>query len=322
MNKYQFAALGGTFDHLHKGHQTLLTHAFSVAEKVAIGITRNGMNSHKDLAFAIQDFELRKADIEAFANERGWQNRFNIVELHDMYGPTLDGEQIDCLVVSPLTKPGAEAINQKRQELDKPVLPIEVCHLEESSDGQHISSTRIREGEIDRDGFVYRQIFDHDLAMSDMQKQILKEPLGELIRNPDLEQIASKLDTRQLNVAIGDISSLYAHQNNLPVQVYVFDKREQRQNLETSVDNFLQSPNLITCQNPAGTISQELVSALQSGLTHRQHLKIDGEEDLALLPAILFLPLGSTILYGQPNQGIVLVTVTEEKKQWCKELLI
>ena len=48
---------------------------------------------------------------------------------------------------------------------------------------------------------------------------------------------------------------------------------------------------------------------------------VDGEEDLATLPAILYAPLGSAVVYGQPNEGSVLVDVTPEKKLHIEEFM-
>ena len=33
------------------------------------------------------------------------------------------------------------------------------------------------------------------------------------------------------------------------------------------------------------------------------------------------MPLGSLIVYGQPREGMVLVEVTEERKEWAKDFM-
>ena len=44
------------------------------------------------------------------------------------------------------------------------------------------------------------------------------------------------------------------------------------------------------------------------------HIKIDGEEDLLVLPFIVELPLEAQIVYGQPNQGAVVRVVDSNAK--------
>jgi len=48
---------------------------------------------------------------------------------------------------------------------------------------------------------------------------------------------------------------------------------------------------------------------------------VNGEEDLATLPAILYAPVGSVVVYGQPNEGSVLVHVTSERKKHIEEFI-
>lgn len=50
-------------------------------------------------------------------------------------------------------------------------------------------------------------------------------------------------------------------------------------------------------------------------------LLVDGEEDLLALPAIVHAPIGGVVYYGQPQQGLVEVMVTEEKKREVLALL-
>ena len=39
--------MGGTFDFIHKGHMTLLSEAFTIADKVIIGLTSDEMALRK-----------------------------------------------------------------------------------------------------------------------------------------------------------------------------------------------------------------------------------------------------------------------------------
>jgi hypothetical protein len=46
-----------------------------------------------------------------------------------------------------------------------------------------------------------------------------------------------------------------------------------------------------------------------------------GEEDLLTLPAIVEAPIISFVIYGQPEEGIVLVEVDEKKKKEIHALI-
>jgi uncharacterized protein (UPF0218 family) len=82
-----------------------------------------------------------------------------------------------------------------------------------------------------------------------------------------------------------------------------------------------------TVKNPPGHITKTLVAAVKKAVkiylntNSPQIIRVLGEEDLAGVPAILFSPLGSVVLYGQPEEGIVLVEVTKEKKKNLLSLL-
>lgn len=57
----------------------------------------------------------------------------------------------------------------------------------------------------------------------------------------------------------------------------------------------------------------------------RVAVRIDGEEDLLVIPAIISLPLGSMVVYGQPpittDEGIVCALITPSLKTLAEELL-
>jgi len=46
-----------------------------------------------------------------------------------------------------------------------------------------------------------------------------------------------------------------------------------------------------------------------------------GEEDLATIPAVVYAPIGSIVIYGQPKEGVVLIKVTPETKLRFAEML-
>ncbi len=321
IKKYHLAALGGTFDHFHKGHQTLINHALKAADKVIIGLTSNDLVCYKRFSNIIQPYSKRIKVVKKFLADQKVDTRVHFVTLNDIFGPTLYDKSIKALIVSPLTYVGAELVNKTRVKLDLSPLPIEVCHLELANDYKHISSTRIRLGLINRDGFVYQDLFDSDIKLSPSQSQQLKQPLGLLLKNSQLNKLTKYLKKENFNLAIGDETSKFSYQNNLPINVCIFDDHIQRKKVGSSIQHLLTSSEISLCNNKSGMITTALAKKISRLYPLGKHIKINGEEDLAVLPAIALLPLGSTIIYGQPHQGIVYIPVTEEKKEWVKKLL-
>jgi cytidyltransferase-like protein len=86
--------------------------------------------------------------------------------------------------------------------------------------------------------------------------------------------------------------------------------------------------NVYVVRNPPGCITMKLIDAVRKSYKRyiqegrQQLIKIIGEDDLSGVPAILLAPLGSVVIYGQPYEGIVVVSVTEEKKSELVKLLV
>jgi pantetheine-phosphate adenylyltransferase len=140
--------VGGTFDVLHKGHKVLLREAFELGE-VAIGLTSDKM-AREMKNREVQSFEERKKELESFIREE-FKTELEIVKIEDEFGFTLEAD-FDYIIVSPETYQKAEIINQEREKRNRK--PIEIMKIDFvlAEDGNPISSTRILQGEIDREG--------------------------------------------------------------------------------------------------------------------------------------------------------------------------
>ncbi|MDO5845207.1 MAG: DUF359 domain-containing protein, partial [Methanocorpusculum sp.] len=74
--------------------------------------------------------------------------------------------------------------------------------------------------------------------------------------------------------------------------------------------------------NPAGTITEELVTALKKAVSISPSVVVvEGEEDLAVLPLVELIADGDYIIYGQPDEGVVLCEAGDELRRKSKELL-
>src|SRR5258708_963987 len=115
-DKFQYAIVGGTFDRFHLGHQKLLTVAFEQSENVAIGITTQEMFRDKSFADLIEDYKDREQSVFEFLKEKGFLDRSEIVPIHDIYGTSLEEENIDAIFVTKSTLVNALKINKERQK--------------------------------------------------------------------------------------------------------------------------------------------------------------------------------------------------------------
>lgn len=143
--------IGGTFDHLHRGHIALIDKAFEVAGDdgfVFIGLTLRKLCSEKK---DIQSFEKRKQNLKKFLKQKKLDAKYDIRSISDKYGPAVEGD-FDAIVVSPETKKVALKINNERKKVGKNPLKIFTIDYVLSSDGEPISSSRIRNDEIDKNG--------------------------------------------------------------------------------------------------------------------------------------------------------------------------
>jgi uncharacterized protein (UPF0218 family) len=125
--------------------------------------------------------------------------------------------------------------------------------------------------------------------------------------------------------AIGDMTAFYLLEASIVPDLLVVDNKTKRMPVSDHVREMLdhESYKTVTVKNPAATITKDLIGLIRESLNGTTHVKIvvEGEEDLATLPAILYAPLGSVVVYGQPNEGSVLVDVTPERKLHIEEFM-
>lgn len=150
-------AVGGTFDELHKGHRTLLLKAFDVGEQVLIGLCTDEFVAKMRKPHITAPYEHRLEELKRFLRERGLMERAKIIPLNDPYGVTLSRGCLDAIVVSRETEPTAIKINEERKKLGLPPLGIVAIDMVPAENHAPISTTRIRRGEIDREGRLIKK---------------------------------------------------------------------------------------------------------------------------------------------------------------------
>lgn len=146
--KYSKVAVGGTFDKFHDGHKKLLSTAFELGNQIEIGVTSDAFGGLKG---DIDPCKERMSNLKAFFSD---ESDFVVIPLNDPYGTTIYDEDFDAIVVSEETEPTAVEINEIRISKGMKPLDIVVVSFVLAYDGNPISSTRIRRGEINQKGNV------------------------------------------------------------------------------------------------------------------------------------------------------------------------
>ena len=133
----------------------------------------------------------------------------------------------------------------------------------------------------------------------------LKRPIGTLIRGSFNETIKKLKDlvekeSPQMIISVGDNVSKNLTENNMFPKLSIVDNKVMRKRIQPIA-----------------------LATIQEALEHNRRVKIvvDGEEDLLTLAAVLYAPENSFVVYGQPLEGVVVIKVTEQKKEEVTEVL-
>lgn len=146
--------IGGTFSYLHKGHQALIRKAFEAGDFVFIGLTTDKYVESRKGKMAIEDYQTRESNLRDFIKQ--FNKKFEIEPLEDKFGPKALDKDFEAIVVSRETHPTANEINEARKEIGVKELEIIEIDYVLAEDKKPISSTRIFNGEIDRNGKLIR----------------------------------------------------------------------------------------------------------------------------------------------------------------------
>lgn len=151
MKKFQLVATGGTFDIIHSGHIALLSESFEISQKVIIGLTSDELASRKQKKL-VNDYSKRLESLVGLIEKNFPNTEYQISKLDNDFGPAVLEGNVEALVTSEETQPQGDVLNKLRSEKNLSPVEIIVVPMVLAKDGKRISTTRIKNSEIDSEG--------------------------------------------------------------------------------------------------------------------------------------------------------------------------
>jgi len=118
---------------------------------------------------------------------------------------------------------------------------------------------------------------------------------------------------------VGDVVSRETLVAGIQVNLRIVDQMTLRKRISPIE---IRAERTYKVRNPAGIITKEAWDTIRVALKDREALiLVDGEEDLLAIPAVLESPDNALVVYGQPSEGLVVVTASLEKKREVRKIM-
>ena len=195
----------------------------------------------------------------------------------------------DGIVCTPETLSNCQEINLMRMNNDLvPLTIVEINHLSDDSGGI-VSSSRIRSGAISRNGELWfpPSIQLKSFKMTKRSRSISKTSKWCSVEGPEeYPEVAMKEAIESANIGqiitVGDVCTNAAIEIGVIPDIALVDGLTKKgKKVDYSFDN-VPFEERIHCQNPAGMITNDLISCLKFALHSDGStlVDVDGEEDI------------------------------------------
>ncbi len=168
------------------------------------------------------------------------------------------------------------------------------------------------------------------MKLPESYRNRLKTPLGILIPDNMLtrERIETMIPGNSYVITVGDRSTENMIKFGIVPSLQIVDGLEKRQkrpypDFTHNVGCDDRVPMIIKVTNPPAEITTESISAICHAFSSEPPIRIhvDGEEDLLVIPVCVYAPENSVVLYGQPNQGLVVTVINDKVRNKTKDIL-
>jgi len=153
--------------------------------------------------------------------------------------------------------------------------------------------------------------------LPEKNREAFKRRIGVPVKESELAEYHDKK-----TIAVGDVVSLTLRENGIVPLLSVYDGMTERHEV-TGFASLVERQGWreTVVANPAGMITRGMDDAVRNALTGTSEIiRVEGEEDLALLPCILHAPNGTVVFYGWPGEGMMAVTTDDSIRKEIREL--
>lgn len=111
-------------------------------------------------------------------------------------------------------------------------------------------------------------------------------------------------------VTVGDFTTEVIEKLGAGIKLQIVDLKTKRK------EGYSHRTGSIQVNNPAGCISEELISAIRKVLSSSGNARIEviGEEDLAVIPVVMEARDDTVVFYGVPEVGMAYIIVNMEAR--------
>ena len=154
-------------------------------------------------------------------------------------------------------------------------------------------------------------------------REELKTPLGTLLHEnqANKENVLKQISPGAFLITVGDATTEKMINFGIIPSLQIVDAQEKRSKREPPSTNEVNTH--ISCNNPAGEITDQSIAEIKRAFKSKPPVRItvNGEEDLLVIPVCIYAPENSVVMYGQPNEGLVIVRIDEKIRNKTQSLL-
>ena len=161
------------------------------------------------------------------------------------------------------------------------------------------------------------------MKLPDNLRDQLKIPLGLLLleKDADKKNIQKYLSKESYIITVGDRTTEKMINFGLVPSLQIIDGQEKR--VMSNIHKNFDAVTNLSCDNPAAEITTQSIETIREAFISKPPVRImvRGEEDLLVIPVCIYAPENSVVMYGQPNEGLVIVNITPEIRNKTQRLM-